>query len=271
MDQIFETGKNGVKINMATPITESKIYTAVGLDFETGSLECTTGACTQLAMQAIRLDTFDVLDRYVKYITPYEKQDIGGHAKRKVLKNKHEIMQDRQSMLYEPAALDYSGITMDMLVSMGVDHKEVAQSIIDFAKKNTLSKGHQVKPVLIGQNITFDIGFLQQLMNYSGLVKEFEKVFSGSKDFYGNFQPHYIDTIDLTRLVFANNSLMSSYKLEIICERLGIELDDAHDADADVTASLNIVRICSSRLRNQTDGAEIRILKNEKSRKHFKI
>jgi DNA polymerase III epsilon subunit-like protein len=271
MDQIFETRKTEIKINMAAPITEPKIYTAIGLDFETGSLDSTTGACTQLAMQAIRLDTFDVLDRYVKYIAPYDKQDIGGPVKRKVLKNKHEIMQGQESMLYEPAALDYSGITMDMLVSMGVDYKEVARSVIDFTKKNTLSKGHQAKPVLIGQNITFDTGFLQQLMNYSGLLKEFEKVFAGNKDFYGNFQPHYIDTIDLARLVFANDPLMSSYKLEIICERLGIELDDAHDADADVTASLNVVRVCSSRLRSRTDGEGITIRKNEKFRKHFKI
>ena len=29
---------------------------------------------------------------------------------------------------------------------------------------------------------------------------------------------------------------MSSYKLEIMAEKFGIELDDAHDADADVTA-----------------------------------
>ena len=49
--------------------------------------------------------------------------------------------------------------------------------------------------MLVGQNIAFDIGFLQQLMNYAGLAAEFEKTFSGTKDYYGNFQPHYIDTL----------------------------------------------------------------------------
>lgn len=250
---------------------DTKIFTGIGLDFETGGLDCTTGACTQIAMQAIRFDTFDVMERFIKYIAPYNKQDVGGPAKRKVLKNKHELLTGKESMLYEPVALDYSGITMDMLMSMGVDYKDVAKSIIEFVKRNTLSKGNQAKPVLIGQNIPFDIGFLQQLMNYSGLLKEFEKVFAGSRDFYGNFQPHYIDSIDLARLVFANDPLMTSYKLEMISERLGIELDDAHDADADVTACLNVVRVCSSRLRNQTENGDIAIQKNEKSRKHFKI
>ena len=32
-------------------------------------------------------------------------------------------------------------------------------------------------------------------MNYAGLVAEFEKTFAGTKDYYGNFQPHYIDTL----------------------------------------------------------------------------
>ena len=48
---------------MATPKTEQGIYTAVVLDFETGGLDCTRCACTQIAMQAVRLDAFEVLGR----------------------------------------------------------------------------------------------------------------------------------------------------------------------------------------------------------------
>lgn len=236
---------------MAIPQTTTKIYTGIGLDFETGSLDCTSGACVQLAMQAIRLDTLETIDRYVRYISPYDKQNTGGPARRKVLKNRHEIEQEKASvqMDYQPEALSYSGITMDMITSNGIDYKAAGKAVVDFVKKNTPGKGHQSKPVLIGQNITFDIGFLQQLMNYAGLIKEFEKVFAGSTDFYGNFQPHYIDTIHLARLALANDASVNSYKLEMISERLGIELDDAHDADADVTACLNVVRVCSGRLR----------------------
>lgn len=254
---------------MTTPQTERKIYTGIGLDFETGSLDCTDGACAQLAMQAVRLDTLETTDSYVQYIYPYQKQDIEGPKKRKTLKDKHEINQMRM-MTYQSEALNYAGITMDMLYSMGVDFKEVAQAVIDFTAKNTLSKGHQAKPVLIGQNITFDVGFLQQLMNYSGLVKAFEKVFSGSKDFYGNFQPHYIDSLFLARLALSGDYTMNSYKLEIICEKLGIELDDAHDASADVTACLNVVRSFSARMRNSGNLQPV-IHKTEKTRNHFKI
>ena len=128
----------------------------------------------------------------------------------------------------------------------------------------------QCKPVLVGQNIAFDIGFLQQLMNYAGLAAEFEKTFSGTRDYYGNFQPHYIDTLAVGRLAFAADPEVTSYKLELVASKLGVELDDAHDAAADVTATLDILGVYTSRLR-QTEGAAIATQKKEKTRKYFKI
>ncbi|KAA6302901.1 MAG: DNA polymerase III PolC-type [Candidatus Ordinivivax streblomastigis] len=249
-----------------------RIFTGIGLDFETGGLDCRKNACTQIALQAVRLDTWELIDRYTKYIAPYYRQDAGSPV-RKVLKTRREMEQEKEGipMEYEQVALTYSGITMDVLINRGIDMREVARDILTFASRNTLTKSAQCKPVLIGQNITFDIGFLQQLMNYAGLTKEFEKVFAGNHDFYGNFQPHYIDTIDLAKCAFAGDSSVTSYKLELIAAHLGLELDDAHDADADVTATLDIVRVCSSRLRNQVSGGDSSIAKKEKTRAHFKI
>lgn len=257
---------------MAAPKVEPKIYIAIVLDFETGGLDCRDCACTQIAMQAVRMDSWEVLGSYQKYITPYNKLDIGGTPKRKVLKSRHAIEQEAEGVLmkYEKEALTYTAITMETLNLMGFDIKEIAAEVIEFVQKHTLSKGAQCKPILIGQNITFDIGFLQQMMAYAGLMKEFEKSFAGTTDFYGNFQPHYIDTIDLGRMAFCNRTDVTSYKLEILAERFGILLDDAHDAGADVTATLNIAAVCASRLRQE--GAEGFVMaKQEKRRTHFKI
>lgn len=257
---------------MATPKTEQGTYTAIVLDFETGGLDCIRCACTQIAMQAVRLDTFEVLGRYMNYIAPYDKQPLGGAPKRKVLKTRREVEQENtaEPMDYEPVALNYTGITMELLRSRGVALKQVAAEVIDFARRHTLSKGARYKPVLIGQNIPFDIGFLQQMMAYAGLQKEFAQVFAGTTDFYGNFQPHYLDTIDLARLCLAAEPDITSYKLELVAERLGIELDDAHDADADVTATRQIVVQCGRRLR-QNEGEDIAQQRIPKTRDHFKI
>ena len=253
------------------PKTEQKIYTGIGLDFETGGLDCRECACTQVSLQAVRLDTWQVMERYEAYIAPYRRQDAG-LPKKKVLRTRREqALEENVPMKYEQVALDYSGITMDMLRSRGADIRQVAENIIAFARRNTLSGGRQCKPVLIGQNTAFDVGFLQQMMNYAGLAAEFEKAFAGTRDYYGNFQPHYIDTLHVGRLAFAADTEVTSYKLELIAPRLGVELDDAHDAAADVTATLDILGVYASRLRNAESSAAGMVQKKEKTRKYFKI
>ena len=61
-----------------------------------------------------------------------------------------------------------------------------------------------------------------------------------------------------------------------MAERLGIDLDDAHDADADVTATREIVRVLTARMREQSSGGgnavgSLSAEKKEKLRDHFKI
>jgi DNA polymerase III epsilon subunit-like protein len=250
-----------------------KLFTAIGLDFETGGLDCRKNGCTQIALQAVRLDTWKLIDRYTTYIAPYYRRETGDKTARRVLKTHREMEREKEGvpMEYEQAALTYSGITMDTLINRGIDVRKAAEDILSFASRNTLTKSAQCKPVLIGHNITFDIGFLQQVMNYAGRAGEFEKAFAGHPDFYGHFQPHYIDTIQLAKLLFAGERPVTSYKLELIAAHLGLELDDAHNADADVTTTLDIVRLCSLRLRNQSGGGETGIVKKEKTRAHFKI
>lgn len=257
---------------MAAPTNDKQVIVALTLDFETGGLDCTDCACTQIALHAVRIDTFETIDRYVKYIYPYNKQPDKGVAKRKVLKSKFE-KDDAVPMKYEDKALTYSAITMNMLESMGEDIKVVAAEVIEFIKRNTISKGRNAKPFLIGQNIGFDIGFMQQLMEYGGQTKEWKKVVRGQKDFYGHFQPLYVDTIVLGQMALSHLDGMTSYKLEIMAEKFGIELDDAHDADADVTATTNVAMICAQRMRNTADydGGMMVMTKQEKSRVHFKI
>ena len=60
-----------------TPKTEPKVYVGIGLDFETGGLDPQTCACTQIAVQAVRIDTWQVIDQYQAYILPYNKQSAG--------------------------------------------------------------------------------------------------------------------------------------------------------------------------------------------------
>jgi DNA polymerase III epsilon subunit-like protein len=256
------------------PKTETTPIVAFTLDFETGGLQCQTCACTQIAIHATRLDTFERIGTYISYIQPYSQKTIKGVTeKRKVLKSKYDVDEEKP-MLYESKALTYSAITMDMLYEQGKPIEQVAQEVLQFIKDNTPKGGRNMKPFLIGQNIAFDEGFFCQLMEYAGLIDEVSKLIRGTKDFYGHWHPYMLDTIILGQLAMCHKPNIDSYKLEIMCERLGIELTDAHDADADVSATTNVVTVLTQRMRNEEggySGPTLAMATTEKSRKHFKI
>ena len=258
---------------MAAPKEESPVLVAFTLDFETGGLKCQTSACTQIAVHATRLDTFEKIGSYQSYIAPYNRKDVAGATKkRKTLKSKYE--DDTVSMDYEAKALEYSAISMDLLECSGQPIEIVAKEVLQFIIDNTPKCPKNMKPFLIGQNIGFDEGFFCQMMEYAGIMNEIKKVLRGHEDFYGNWHPLCLDTIILGQLALCHQPNINSYKLEIMCEHLGIELDDAHDADADVSATTNVAAVLTQRMRSiggEYEGESLAISKAEKSRKHFKI
>lgn len=99
------------------PNDEKKIYTGIGLDFETGGLDCRECACTQISLQAARFDTWQVMERYEAYVAPYCRQGAG-LQKKKMLRTRHEQVREESSLMkYEQNALKYLSITMDVLRS----------------------------------------------------------------------------------------------------------------------------------------------------------
>ena len=261
---------------MAAPVEKGNVITAIIYDFETGGLDCTRCGATQISLHAVRLDTFELMEKYMAYIYPYNKQSNISKPKKKVLKNKYDVEEESELMDYEPVALEYSNITMEMLRSLGKPLEDVCSEICEFIKRNTFPVVAGNKPFMIGQNPLFDKGFLQQIMLYSGFWKVFCKLVRGAKDFWGNFQPAQLDTIILSQLTFDNDKSITTWKLEAMAERLGIDLDDAHDADADTTATREIVKVLTARMRDQSSGGgnavgSLSVEKKEKLRDHFKI
>ena len=177
-------------------------------------------------------------------------------------------------MVYSEAAEAVHGLSLEFLRNNGIDLMDAAAQLIEFVRGARISEGHKGKPFLIGQNVLFDIGMLEQFLEYAGMWGEFTKLVQGSSDFYGKFQPLILDTMTLGYLAFCNTNI-TSYSLGMLCEAVGIEIDDAHDADSDVTATEDIVRIMTTRMRNGGSGddesAGLVSNKQEKKRVHFKI
>jgi DNA polymerase III epsilon subunit-like protein len=194
-----------------------------------------------------------------------------------VLKSKYDIEEEPTDipMEYGAAAEKVHGITKEMQEKLGVEPAEACQIIIDFIKRNTMTSGRSSKPFFVGQNPMFDEGMVTQLFIIAGLWEELIKLVRGSKDYWGNFHFAMLDTIIISQLTFNNDPSIAVWKLEMSAERFGIEMDDAHDADADVTATREIVRVATARMReNSGNSNEIGGLvaeKQQKLRDHFKI
>ena len=251
-------------------------FTCCVLDTETGGLTPKTCAITQLSCKIIRLDTYDIVGVFDKYIKPYPKQGELSLAKPKRLRTKREIEQEEEKQggffEYQERALQVTGLSFEFLEKNGEDIHDVASSFVDFVKRASGKAIKSRKPFLVGQNILFDVGFLQHMFIYTGLLKEFYSLFQFVEDINGNYMPLCLDTMLLSRAVFANDPTMTSFNLEAITKKLAIELVDAHSSMADVDATGDAFVTYINRMRNGTGGEDGDFLKTaEKYREHFMI
>lgn len=263
---------------------EKKVYRPTGInefigitiDFETGGLPSAKLAfrdiaITQISLNAFRLKDMEMVDRMVMYVYPYYRQP------QKKLKKKDEEIRE-ELMEYSQAALDFTGITMSMLKEHGEDIAIVGQKALDFIDRNITGRTKtgapmkQFKPIFLGQNFPFDAQFWAQLMERSGLEKEASKLLSGTTDYWGNFQPTYIDTLQISRLALCDDENFTAYSLSNVSDKLGLPLFDAHDAQADTDATFNVLAYFTAKMRG--GGAAMSddlFFEQEKERLHFKI
>jgi DNA polymerase III epsilon subunit-like protein len=263
---------------MAAPKEKQLVPVAIVFDTETGGLDCRECGVCQICMHSVRLDTFERTGTLNFYIRPYnKKEEVLKPKKKKTLKTKYEIEDEEagigELMTYGAKAEEVHGLSVQFLRDNGISVEEGAERVLKFVQDARVTPGRQGAPFLIGQHILFDVGMLEQFMEYAGKWKDFCKLVQGDTDFYGQFQPLIMDTITMSYLALCNTNI-TSYSLGNLCEAFGIEIDDAHDADSDVTATEDIVKILTSRMRNASGGDEDAGLvdnKQEKSRVHFKI
>lgn len=196
-------------------------------DFETGGLDCRKHAITEVALVCLSGDTLQEIGRYESYVKPY-------------------------GMEYDQEALDYTGITLEKLEAEGkpldIVMHEMTDKIDHWREKDGTKSNHRKKPIVTGQNILFDIGFFQQIFKLT--KRDISKYFDCEKDYFGNYTMNFLDTLNFAKLIWGNDETMTSYKLGLICAKLGIEIVDAHKAINDVEGTANVLAIIVSRLRS---------------------
>jgi DNA polymerase III subunit alpha, Gram-positive type len=82
--------------------------------------------------------------------------------------------------------------------------------------------------VMVGQNVSFDYGFLASKFGKYGITDPF---------FYAK-----LDTISLAYMRFRKDAEMTSFTLRELCERLGIKNEKTHTALADIRATFEVFK-----------------------------
>ena len=207
----------------------AKLNQIICLDFETGGLKAKKNPITSVAYQAFELDSYKHILEFSTFVQPYGNLEI------------------------DQKALDYSSITYEDLAS-GIDYKQVVKQMQDDFSKANLTNSHMSKPILLGHNISFDIGFLLMLF---GLCKvDITKYLDCGEDHLGNPTPKYYDTLLLSKQKWGNDPTMPNYKLGTCVDKAGLALFDAHNAMNDVRATKELFFYLTNNMRTGSDTSE---------------
>lgn len=234
------------------------------LDFETGGLNPKIHQVTQMCLKHIDMDTFEVLRTYNVYVKNYNNPLPSSKLVRK--------SQSTPMVCDFESTQNITGITEDKLNKLGLPFDEAMYGLLNFLNEVTCgSTSASEKIILCGQNLPFDIGFLNQIFLFINKIdpksRKIHQIFNGQYSFSGDFIPLTLDTLSLGVCATANDNSIQSNKLSDQCRRNGIELFEAHDAEADVQATADLAGVFLSKIRG---GGEVKI-KNKSNNYHFKV
>ena len=204
-----------------------KINPYIILDFETGGLKGSKNPITEIGAICITGDTLMEVGRYESYVQPYLGYE------------------------YDPKALQFTGTTLEKLSQQGKPLEVVVKEFAALVKEwhNKTSGTHTKKPIIVGHNLgKFDKNFLQQIFVETKI--DLRPLFEGEDNFYGKYEPMYIDTILLSKLAFGGDETMTSYNLTACVNKVGQSLADAHKAINDVIATKEMLIEYVNRLRS---------------------
>lgn len=228
-------------------MADDKITQIVCIDFETGGFDANKNPATEVGLISFKNDIFEEISRYKSYIKPYDKEN---------------------GLEYTQKALDFTGLSIDKLEKEGQKYIKVVNDLIAEFKKANTAGNKTKKPILLGHNIAFDIPFLMQLFDLVG--KDLSEFLDGKLDNKSRFIPAYFDTMwDARRRWPEMKKEIKNHKLETVTEKLGIRLEDAHEALADVEATMEVYKYFTKNLRNSQNISNIANNNKEKSREQY--
>ncbi len=186
------------------------------IDFETGGVDETVYQATQVCCFSVNFDDLSILSKYDSFIKPYANLEIDKDILAKTMVRMEDILNGKEA-------------------------KKVVSDLIEFFKSANPNGRPQSKPYLVGHNVDFDVRFLVHLFKVNG------------KNVWDYVDGCRIDTLALAQEHWSDlpEGEATSFKLGVCCERIGYQLDNAHNAESDVLATYNLFKYFREILRNK--------------------
>ena len=190
-------------------------------DCETGGLDPKENPITQYAAIILDGKTLKEIDRFETFIKPYNDLKIDKVALEKTMVSMSDIN---------------SGMSLKQFV------KTITAWWESHRAKTKIKEMGRLVPV--GQNVTFDIGFINEALHLEG-----------AGDITDWLYPNFIDTFPLAKMTWG---LTGDEKLNLgaNCERAKIRLTDAHGAMNDTEATAELLRWFMKKMRAKKGGSD---------------
>jgi len=222
----------------------TKINPIIVIDCETGGLSPIKNPITQIAYEAFQLDDYEMLGEYSSYIKPYN------------------------NLVLEQGAMDITGITPEKLDKEGIDIKVAVKKMCeDFQRFNVA--GYRKKPILVGHNVGFDVGFITYAFNFCKV--DIGKFLDCNQDAHGNNIPKYIDTIGLAKSNWGAEAEDIKYNLTACTKKACLEQFEAHSALSDVRATTGLFLFFVEKMRENNESVKSLVTRENTVRKHFQF
>ena len=143
----------------------------------------------------------------------------------------------------EEAALEVHGTSREEIMAYpepGKVYKELTNMFSKYVNKfDKQDKFHAA-----GKNVRFDLNFLSEFFKKNGKPAPKYNC-AGDPFFFSWVHPATmeVETLALLHELKLGKKIFTSYKLQAICDQMGVELSNAHDAMADIEASRDVAKV----------------------------
>lgn len=200
-------------------------------DTETGGTDESLNPMLEIAMVVLDGKTLDEIDRFECLIQPYD------------------------DLVVEKEALKVNGLRIADIMQNGFTKSESFKKIHAFIKKQNPKGNKFNRPIMVGHNVQFDMGFMEMFY-----------YLNKGNDFYSIVSRTALCTMGLAKMYGKTERL----DLGSLCEEFGVTLNNAHKAMPDTLATAELFRRMTMKLRTNSS-ASGKVQQDKKSRDKFQF